>query len=272
MEQKYARPVEILGIPVTPLKLDSLLAVFDEICNSKSKREKPFFVVTAYSEFFLQAQKSSLFKKALEKADIIIPDGVSVLEAVDFLESRKSNILVEITRGLIIGLKTLQGKYSDRVTGVELVKLLLEEKKKKIMLIGGWGGVAEKLAKRYDCFFDNGPDIVKNLTEDENTNLIYHISRVKPDILLVSFGRFKQEIWIANNLDKLHCKIVMGVGSAFDEVLGEGKWAKPVPAWVKNSGLKWLWRVTQEPAHIKRAWNAFPLFPLSVLKEKLNKK
>jgi UDP-N-acetyl-D-mannosaminuronic acid transferase (WecB/TagA/CpsF family) len=48
----------------------------------------------------------------------------------------------------------------------------------------------------------------------------------------------------------------------------EGPWRKPIPLWVDIMGLKWLWRVTVNPGHWKRAWNAFPVFAWKVYRSK----
>ena len=41
-------------------------------------------VVTIYSEFFLTAEKDSEFRKAVEKADLVVPDGMGVLAAMEY--------------------------------------------------------------------------------------------------------------------------------------------------------------------------------------------
>jgi len=130
---------------------------------------------------------------------------------------------------------------------------LLADKQYKKFLFGGFNGVAGRLAAKYGCGWS-----------EEDDQVVDKINEYGPDILFVALGRFKQEIWIANNLGRLKVKLVMGVGSAFDEVAGEGVWRRPVPGWVSKAGLKWLWRVMGEPKHLVRAWRAFPVFPLKV--------
>ncbi len=265
----------ILGIPISLVTKSDVLSLIQKACVGK-KQERPLFLVTAYSETFLEAEHNLEFRAALQKADYIVPDGVSVLQAVDYVRHAGKQLGFDLIKGLVIGMKTLQGKYKNRVTGVDLVRTLLTRlpheqsslamTDKKIMLLGGWNGVAEKLAKKYDCFFDNGPANLDDLTQEENKKLLFHIGQVKPDILLVSFGRFRQEMWIADNLEKIAAKVVIGVGSSFDEIAGEGIWAKKVPGWVETMGLKWLWRAQHDHSHLIRAWHAFPVFPWKVFR------
>lgn len=250
--ENIANKTNILGVGVTSTSIERVLEIFkSKISNSKEMR--PFFVVTAYSEFALRAQTDPEFKQALEKADLIVPDGVSLVAAADYLNT--PNLW-----GLQVGLKILRGQFANQVvSGVGLVKKLLVSKH-KLFLLGGWNRVAERLAKRYNTSFDD-------FTNEELA--LKKITKTKPDILLVALGHFRQEKWIAKNLDKLKCKVVIGVGSAFDEIAGDGKWARPVPAWVSRMGLKWLWRVFIDPRHIIRAWHAFPVFAWKVFLQKM---
>lgn len=268
MNHTVTNQISILDVSVSTILFSTLISVIKERCVSKAKN-KPFFIVTAYSEFFLEAKKNEKFKQALQQADVRVPDGVSVIEAMDFVQMPKSNLVIEFFRGLLIGVKTLSGGYPDRITGIRIIQSLIMDHSLKIFLLGGWNGVAKKLAAKYNVDYYEGPNNITNSTQEEQDQIIKAINAVSPDIILVSFGRFKQEVWIAENLDKIHCKVIIGVGSAFDELLGEGKWAKKVPSWVERMGLKWLWRVTQDISHIKRAWNAFPVFPIKVFLSKV---
>lgn len=250
--------INILGVKVSSTELVEVLTKIDEICaNPRLKR--PFFIVTAYSEFILEAQKDRDFKNALEKSDLIIPDGVSLVAASDYLSRSPKNILSNFVSGLQTGINILRGKYTKQiVSGVELTRNVLKSRH-KVFLLGGWKGIAERLAKRYEDDFDNF---------DNEELAIDKIAKAKPDVLLVALGHFKQEKWIAKNLDRLKCKVVMGVGSSFDEIMGEGVWSKPTPSWVRKMGLKWLWRVWIDPKHIVRAWNAFPVFAWKMFLQK----
>lgn len=54
----------------------------------------------------------------------------------------------------------------------------------------------------------------------------------------------RQELWIAENAEKLQAKILMGVGGSFDVVSGN---LKRAPLWMQRAGLEWLYRVVREP-------------------------
>ncbi len=56
---------------------------------------------------------------------------------------------------------------------------------------------------------------------------------------------------MADSLSWLHCKVMLGVGAAFDIHTGT---VKDAPDWIKNSGLQWFHRLCQEPS---RLWKRY---------------
>ena len=250
--KKQAVKAQILGVGVSGTSFEEVLEIISAQC-SVLRNKKPYFVITAYSEFFLEAQKNPAFRQALDKADLIVPDGVSAVAAIDHVQKPS------FWYGLYVGWKIISGQYYGKtVVGVDLVRKILDDKTKKVFLLGGWGGVAGKVAKKYNCDFVDG---------DPKPDFFAKLSRINPDILLVSLGQFKQEIWIANNLEKLNCKVVMGVGSSFDELAKIPGWDSPAPLWVNKMGLKWLWRAIHNPRHWPRALRAAIVFPWKVWRE-----
>lgn len=259
----------IMGIPVviTPMK-----RVLEELIGKVREKDftKPLFVATAYSEFFQEAQKNPRFMAALQEADMVVPDGVIVKAAMDYLEMPNKGELNNLWQGLKVGKRILAGGYKERIVGVRLMEVLMKlavQNKYRVFLLGGQGGVAERLANtwkdkglnvEWDGGFENAqtalthPTLSKPVTEK--------INKFKPDLLFVALGRFKQELWIHQQKENLRAGVIVGVGSSFDELAREGYWKEEVPAWVESRGLKWLWRATKDKRHIQRAWNAFPVF------------
>lgn len=56
---------------------------------------------------------------------------------------------------------------------------------------------------------------------------------------------------MAEYINKLPARIMVGVGAAFDIHTGA---IKDSPSWIKNAGLQWLHRLAQEP---KRLWRRY---------------
>ena len=51
--------------------------------------------------------------------------------------------------------------------------------------------------------------------------------------------------------DRLHLPVLVGVGAAFDFQTGR---VARAPSWMRNHGLEWLFRLSQEP---RRLWKRY---------------
>lgn len=234
--------VDILGVKVDDVNIDEVLAQIERWILNPGKH----YVVTPNPEFIVAAQKDEVFRKILNDADLSIPDGV--------------------------GLK-LSGKIKNTVSGTDLMEGLVKlaaEKGFVTGFLGGEDGVAKKTAeclkKKYPGlkvgFSGSGGEVngMGNKMEDigyrketkitdPKSNIPNPISIPSTDILLVAFGHIKQEKWIANNLDNIPVKLAMGVGGAFDYLSGR---VPRAPAWLRNLGFEWLFRLLIQPTRIKR--------------------
>jgi N-acetylglucosaminyldiphosphoundecaprenol N-acetyl-beta-D-mannosaminyltransferase len=74
----------------------------------------------------------------------------------------------------------------------------------------------------------------------------------------VAFGAPRQELWIARWRDHLTIPVAMGVGGLFDFYSGR---IPRAPVWMREIGLEWVYRLSQEP---RRMWRRYvignPLF------------
>ncbi len=257
---------KILGRGVSSSRMNGVLKRIVQVLK-KSTDKKPFFVVTAYSEFFLEDEIDNEFSQAWDKANLTVADGVSCLVAGEYLERKTGVWWRDLGVGLVCGRKVLSGDFFGKtVEGVKLSEKIIElavTNRWKVFLLGGFGNTANELCYRLRDRYaglqiDSNPG-PQNLGGkiDENYELSQElkqkIAAFQPDILLVGLGRFKQEKWIARNLDKLRSRLIIGVGSTFDELLGIQGWQRKIPEWVEKSGLKWLWRVIADRKHVFRA-------------------
>ncbi len=254
---------DVLGVKIDDVNIEQAVAQIEKwICpDPRQSRDRGssmneihrentgnHYVVTPNPEMVVAAQKDLSFKKILNDADLSIPDGV--------------------------GLK-LSGKIKNTVSGTDLMERLVKlaaEKGFVTGFLGGKVGVAEKTAeclkKKYPGlkvgFAGNGGEVdndgrikEKDLRFKNNdlriknhkSSIINHQSLPPSDILFVAFGHIKQEKWIANNLDNIPVKLAMGVGGAFDYLSGR---VPRAPAWLRNLGFEWLFRLLIQPTRIKR--------------------
>jgi N-acetylglucosaminyldiphosphoundecaprenol N-acetyl-beta-D-mannosaminyltransferase len=139
--------------------------------------------------------------------------------------------------------------------------------------LGGEPGSAEKSAATLQKHFPGLRILAvqhgffnKTPGHRENEDAIARINSCKPDILLVGFGMPLQEQWLLENWQRIDSRIALTGGGIFDMISGQKKRA---PAWMRNHGLEWLWRLLWEP---RRLWRRYiignPLFLWRILKQR----
>jgi N-acetylglucosaminyldiphosphoundecaprenol N-acetyl-beta-D-mannosaminyltransferase len=90
----------------------------------------------------------------------------------------------------------------------------------------------------------------RQLTEEEDQQVIDQINQSEVYVLFVGIGCPKQEIWMAEHKQHLQC-VMLGVGAAYDFIAGTKQHA---PRWMQKIGLEWLFRLASEP---KRLWKRY---------------
>jgi N-acetylglucosaminyldiphosphoundecaprenol N-acetyl-beta-D-mannosaminyltransferase len=147
----------------------------------------------------------------------------------------------------------------NRVDGPNLMLRLCEEagrKKYKVFLFGGTGETLEKLVHNLKRDYD-GVDIVgsysppfRALSAEENRQMTDMINDSGAELVFVSLGCPKQELWMYNNRSQIG-GVMIGVGAAFDFISGT---IKRSPVFFQKSGLEWLYRLGSDP---KRLWKRY---------------
>src|SRR5699024_7198116 len=98
----------------------------------------------------------------------------------------------------------------------------------------------------------------------EELGIVKEINANKVDIIFVGLGFPKQEIWIHENKDRIHSKVIIGNGGVMDILSGN---AKRAPEIYQRLGLEWFYRLVKNPRRIKRQF-VLPKFILEVLFKK----
>jgi N-acetylglucosaminyldiphosphoundecaprenol N-acetyl-beta-D-mannosaminyltransferase len=135
-----------------------------------------------------------------------------------------------------------------------------KEKNYTFFLYGGYPGAPEKMEAYLEERFD-GINIVgsysppfRPLTEAEDQKICDTINTLQPDFLWVGLGAPKQEIWIYEHREKIRGSIIIGSGATFDFFSGR---IKQAPELVRNVGLEWLYRLTQD---LRRLWVRYTVY------------
>ena len=199
--------------------------IFQDI-EKRIERNERAFVVTANALIMLKVAKLPEYREAIERADLVIPDGSGIALVAKF-----------------------KGKKVHKYPGVELTVDLLDEGRERdwsFYLLGAREEVVEKLAKKLR---EDGINVVGyHHGYFEGEGPVDEIRDKEPDIVFVAMGAPKQEMWIARNLDSFEKGIFLGVGGTFDVLSGCKRRA---PRWMVEVGLEWLYRIFQEPS---RRW------------------
>lgn len=232
---------ELLGYKIFSDNKEELLK---EIENKKRVN-----IISGNPEVLYNGIKNEFLRNSFTKEDaLIIPDGVGTLLAAKI-------------NGIDI---------TEKIAGIEVMNMLLEEardKNLKVFLLGAKEEILIKCKEKIKESYD-GIDIVGSnngfFDLDNCDDLIEKINESKADILFVAMGAPRQEVFIEKYKDKLCCKIFMGVGGSFDVFAGN---VNRAPQFMINIGMEWFYRVAKEPWRIKRL-GSIPKFLVLSLKER----
>jgi len=162
---------------------------------------------------------------------------------------------------------------AERVYGPDLMRALTAistERGYRHFYYGGPPGVAETLKAAVETRY---PGVVvagtysppfRELTPEEDANVVAAINAVRPDIVWIGLSTPKQEFWMARHLGRIQAPVMIGVGAAFDFLAGTKRQA---PRWMQRSGLEWLFRLVTEPRRLwRRYFYIVPGFALLTLR------
>ncbi|EDK35168.1 WecB/TagA/CpsF family glycosyltransferase [Clostridium kluyveri] len=188
---------------------------------------------------------SRLLRSFTSKSTVIIPDGL----------------------GTVLASKIVRPSVKEKIAGIEVMEALIEkcsEEGNPIYLLGARQNILENCIKNLKIKYPNLNIAGSHngyFDLDECEDIIQNIKESGAHILFVAMGAPRQDIFIAENMDRLPCRVYMGVGGSFDVFSGKTKRA---PAWMIKSGLEWLYRVFKEPWRIRRL-SSIPKFLLKVI-------
>lgn len=224
----------VLGVGVHAVDLCSAADIIE---NAVREGTKGYVCVTGVHGV-MEAQRNPEFRAILNRALLVTPDGMPTVW---------------------IGRNQGHPKMG-RVFGPDLMLELCSRsagKGTRHFLYGGNPGIADELA---NCLHQKFPglDIVGTFTPPfrplqpaEQLALENLMEASHPDIVWVGLSTPKQEQFMAANLSRLSCKVMVGVGAAFDIHTGH---VKDAPQWIKGAGLQWAHRLCQEP---RRLWKRY---------------
>lgn len=219
--------------------------------------DRKLLINTINAHSYNTALKDRLFAEALQKGDILIPDGISIVKACKWLDAKS--------------------QPTERIAGWDLFEFemnRLNKKGGKCFFMGSSEKVLALIKEKSKQVYPNiivetySPPYKPEFSEDDNTKIIDAINQANPDLLWIGMTAPKQEKWTYSHWNELniHCHVGT-IGAVFDFFAGT---VERAPIWWQNHGLEWLYRLIKEP---KRMWKRYIigniLFLWNILNEKI---
>ena len=224
----------LFGVPVSA----SSYADAERSVLAAARERRPALVDHLSVHGLAEAQSDPRFRGALERFDLVAPDGQPVRWAL--------NLLFGAT-------------LRDRVYGPALMERLCECAANEQIGVYLYGGRPEVLSRLRERLLERHPGLqivgaesppFRPLTVEEDAMMVERIERSGAGLVFIGLGCPKQELFAAGHLDRIHA-VQLCVGAAFDFLAG----AKPMaPRWMQERGLEWLFRLASEP---RRLWRRY---------------
>jgi N-acetylglucosaminyldiphosphoundecaprenol N-acetyl-beta-D-mannosaminyltransferase len=202
-----------------------------------AREERSAYVCVASVHMNMEAFDSEAFRRVVNGADLVTPDG----------------------RPLVWALKGLGVKGASQVRGTDLTTHVVERAARENVPIGLYGGTPELLESFVRVLKARFPEVrvvcqiappFRPLTPEEDESVTKQIVASGARILFVGIGCPKQEKWMVEH--KGHISAVMlGVGAAFDFHTGR---VRQAPHWMQATGLEWVFRLIMDP---RRLWKRY---------------
>lgn len=208
------------------------------------------YVVTPNPEMVYSCRRDEGFADVLNGAALVVPDGIGIVHAARLLKT----------------------PLQERVPGIELGEQLaawMATQGKRLYLLGAKPGIAERAAENLTRSY---PGLVIAGTHDgyfqDDAPVAAALREAAPDVVFVCTGFPKQERFMAAHTAELpHC-LMLGLGGSLDAFAGE---VTRAPAFFRNHGLEWFYRLLREPKRIGRMMK-LPVFLWLALCERMKQR
>lgn len=225
----------VLGIRVNAVQIPDAITWMEQRIE---RRVGVSYVAVTGMHGVSESRRDSGFREVLNSAGLVVPDGMPL-------------VWIGRLRGFAL---------QRRVYGPELMLEFCRataDRGLRHFFYGGAPGIADALAQRMAERF---PGLVvagtwcppfRPLTPDEDAGIVARINESNADVVWVGLSTPKQERWMHQHRDVLNVPLMVGVGAAFDMHTGR---LKQAPAWMREHGLEWFYRLVQEP---RRLWHRY---------------
>ncbi len=255
------------------------VSLFGEICITGNATQ---FVTTLLQVVFENNTTVANHKRENTRPNIVVP--ISMNDVVGWMKNKQVRAAIKsvdilVTDGMpLVWLAKCKGIFNaNRLYGPTLMKLIINHGRKygaKHYFYGGTESTLKqltaKLAMQYPGYYLSGTFAppFRELSDIELKEFIAQITKVKPDILWLGIGSWKQVVLASKLRNKLAVPLILPVGAAFDFLAQQ----KPqAPIWLQQLGMEWCFRLLHEP---RRLWRRYllqiPIFIVFSILELVN--
>jgi N-acetylglucosaminyldiphosphoundecaprenol N-acetyl-beta-D-mannosaminyltransferase len=242
--------VDVWGIPFAKVTMSSCLRFLDDWIGSvKQTGGVGGFTVTANLHYAMLHHEHPRMVEVTRQASMILADGMPI-----------------VWRSWLG-----RNRLPERVAGADLIydlAHLAASRGYRLYLFGAADGVAQQAAERLQQLYP-GLEIAgcctppfRQLSQEEEMQMLAQIRDSKPDIVLVALGQPKGEIWVLDHYRQINAPMMIQVGASFDFVIGR---VRRAPKFFQRTGLEWLYRALSEPKRLLPRYTKNLLFLAKML-------
>lgn len=226
--------VTIGGLPIViTTRVEAAQFLVDEAVRRRDVSQIPYFATSANANVLSQCANQKNVKETYLQSDAIHADGMSLVFASRLIASKK---------------------LPERVATTDLFHDVAKQAQRRDISFFLLGATSSALAKAQANVARQYPqlDIVGvrdgYFEESEEAELVDQINAAHPDVLWVGIGvPYAQEFCVRNRKRLTGVGVIKTCGGLFDFLAGG---VPRAPVWMQNSGLEWLFRLTQEPRRL----------------------
>lgn len=158
--------------------------------------------------------------------------------------------------------------------GNSIFMYFVNQKKFKQYFLGNTASILQGLQTHLSKIDPSISDMIfqelpfRKVEEFDYKEIAKEINKNNPDIIWVSLGAPKQEIFMSMLIPYLNRGVMIGIGAAFNFNAHIGP-VKRAPSWMRKKRLEWVYRACEEPKkNIPRYWNFLKLLPRLFVQER----
>lgn len=223
----------VLGVPVDVLDWPTAV---ERICDWAARRESRYVsICDAHS--IVRASRDPVHGRHIRNADMVTPDGWPVAWM----------------------LRRLGCPRQERINGPDLMERLLGEAEARSLGVFVYGTTDQTLQALKSELLRHWPRLkivglfsppFRPLSPEEDAAHVEMINASGAHLVMTGLGCPKEDRWMHEHRGRVQ-GVMLGIGAGIDFHAGT---VARAPVWMRDHGLEWLFRLTQEPG---RLWQRY---------------